>query len=1028
MRVPWHPIPVEERVDLVVAGASFVGAALALAVARAGRRVVVVEPRTYPGYEASALLRYWCPVDALTNPPALFRPWLRRASVRRGNELALRPDPLKRGIEDALLGAGVKLIYASQPVGVVFRRAALAGIVIANKSGRQVILSKCVADATERGMVARLAGERFRMRVHLPGIVPVKRTLEFTGVSGGFRRQWARAEGVSVVRAHQGVAGPGHLSLECELEVPIASGDWRGLMAAELEARRRTYAFASLLMRGNPAFRRALFASSSFELWLPALSRLDTGARRVHPNLAVLGSAGAHWSETASAASLEPLEAARAGDEASREVLRVMRGMPLPEAGECLAVCGSPLEGKKGARGPAVREPRREGRHGIVRAVSGEVPVLSSVDVLVAGGGTSGVPAAAAAAGEGVRTALLEMNSGLGGTGTLGGVNTYWYGHKGGFTAAVDRQYLARAREVRASREAVAYLRRLPDSGLWHHEARMQALLDLVGGEKGEVFFRSAAVGALVRGKRVVGAMVATPDGLAAVPAKVVVEATGDGDIAAFAGAKWTQGGARDGVCLYYSLGPFPWPGYSTNSFATMVDITDAADVTRAILAGRRRFIGHDHGPYLAPRESRHIRGGYTVTLEDQLLFRSFPDTVCVCHDGRDIKGLTSADWALWGLNYGKIYGEIPYRAVLPEGLEGILVAGKAYSATHEGLAMARMQADMQNLGGACGLAAAMAVRADVSPRRVDVRALRRRLMGMGALPRKVLERRTGWRPPTGGEVQAIVARLRGDELQYAEGAWRKIQTKVQPIARICGAGRFAVPILVKAHRNSTGARRLLLARLLAWHGSAAGAATLHERILGNLRGGRLPASSRERGPEKYPPDNAGLPETCRLVYALGLTGDRRALDAVARVARLVRRSRGDFADSRNGLFYYVQIACLVAERFGSPEALPALKILHAIPGLHGLATRSFQPGIMEERIGYLEVALARAMARCGSVQGARILAGYLGDARAWLAGHAHSELAAVARRDYGREPRAWLRWLKGRKRLRPRPWLRRSE
>jgi len=73
------------------------------------------------------------------------------------------------------------------------------------------------------------------------------------------------------------------------------------------------------------------------------------------------------------------------------------------------------------------------------------------------------------------------------------------------------------------------HLKRLPDSGEWHHEARLQALQDLAESRGSEVYFRVAAVGALVHGRRVAGALVATPDGLAAILAGATVEATGDG-------------------------------------------------------------------------------------------------------------------------------------------------------------------------------------------------------------------------------------------------------------------------------------------------------------------------------------------------------------------------------------------------------------------------------------------------------------------------------------------------------------------
>ena len=63
-------------------------------------------------------------------------------------------------------------------------------------------------------------------------------------------------------------------------------------------------------------------------------------------------------------------------------------------------------------------------------------------------------------------------------------------------------------------------------------------------------------------------------------------------------------------------------------------------------------------------------------------------------------------DWmAILGLFRKPLWGSIPYRAILPQGLDGILVVGKAHSATHDALIGGRMQRDLQHLGEAAGVA-----------------------------------------------------------------------------------------------------------------------------------------------------------------------------------------------------------------------------------------------------------------------------------------------------------------------------------
>jgi hypothetical protein len=97
--------------------------------------------------------------------------------------------------------------------------------------------------------------------------------------------------------------------------------------------------------------------------------------------------------------------------------------------------------------------------------------------------------------------------------------------------------------------------------------------------------------------------------------------------------------------------------------------------------------------------------------------------------------------------------------------------------------------------------------------------------------------------------------------------------------------------------------------------------------------------------------------------------------------------------------------------------------------GLHDLTTGEFQPDIMAERMGLLEVSLGRAMARCGSTRGARILIDYLDDARRCLAEHAHDELADISGRDFGFDQAVWKRWLaRTGPRLSLKPWRNRGE
>jgi hypothetical protein len=179
------------------------------------------------------------------------------------------------------------------------------------------------------------------------------------------------------------------------------------------------------------------------------------------------------------------------------------------------------------------------------------------------------------------------------------------------------------------------------------------------------------------------------------------------------------------------------------------VDATDPVQLTAAEVEGRRqvqeyhRFL-RDHvpgferavivatSPAIGVRESRRVHGDHRLTREDVLEARRFPDEIALCgapiedhHAGGD------TEWRHVGAD--GVYG-IPYRSLLPRGIDGLLVAGRCFSATHDAHASARSMATCMAMGQAAGTAAAMAASTGGVPRGVPSAALRARLAADGAL------------------------------------------------------------------------------------------------------------------------------------------------------------------------------------------------------------------------------------------------------------------------------------------------------
>jgi glycine/D-amino acid oxidase-like deaminating enzyme len=130
-------------------------------------------------------------------------------------------------------------------------------------------------------------------------------------------------------------------------------------------------------------------------------------------------------------------------------------------------------------------------------------------------------------------------------------------------------------------------------------------------------------------------------------------------------------------------------------------------------------------------RESRRIVGEYTLTRDDVLSGRSFDDAVARSAYPIDIHNPAGSGTTTHRLPAGATY-EIPYRCLVPRVVDGLLVAGRCISTTHEALASTRLTPTVMTLGQAAGTAAALAVRAGIEPRALDAAALRERLIRDG--------------------------------------------------------------------------------------------------------------------------------------------------------------------------------------------------------------------------------------------------------------------------------------------------------
>lgn len=199
----------------------------------------------------------------------------------------------------------------------------------------------------------------------------------------------------------------------------------------------------------------------------------------------------------------------------------------------------------------------------------------------------------------------------------------------------------------------------------------------------------------------------------------------------------------KHAIGLYKTLRPGVWR--MNNTRIQGVSGIDVADLTRAEIEGRaqveelvgflrKRVPGFanatllDTASTVGVRETRRMVGEYTLTLEDLETGRHFDDVIALCGYPVDIHSPTGIDGRLEDDPTANIY-EIPYRTLVPETLDGVVVAGRAVSATHEALAAIRVMPPAFATGQAAGTAAAIAVADGVEPRAVNVDKLQSRLL-----------------------------------------------------------------------------------------------------------------------------------------------------------------------------------------------------------------------------------------------------------------------------------------------------------
>lgn len=639
-----------------------------------------------------------------------------------------------------------------------------------------------------------------------------------------------------------------------------------------------------------------------------------------------------------------------------------------------------------------------------------EITRVKRCELVIAGGGTSGALAAIHSARQGIKTVLIEFNHQLGGTGTVGGVSSYWFGKRFGDTAQLDER-------INKIYEKLGLYRK---PGIWGYydnynpDLKSHVLFEMCREAGVEVYFNTIAFAAICENgsKRVCGVSAVSPDGTVALLGQYVLDATGDGDIGAFANAAYEYGSKRDCITYWASLAQYTSPKEYKNNFSSTVMVDDPNDYTRFIALGRQRGENiYDHGVYVAPRESRHVRGLYEITLKDVVTFREYEDTIYTCFSNYDPKGKLDSDMVYAGVLPPQNSIAVPLRAFIPVDednkiIEGLIIGGKAFSCTHNAMPGMRMQPDLQHQGAVLGLVIAEAILNKVNPMQLNFKLLQEKIRCATGDVLKLHRRK---------KLNAceIVASIdKNTRLEWTDFPFEDEVDEVPiSIAMMTASSHEILPFLEKRFKTEKDENvRLVLAMGILWHGSDAATDAILNHIKDCLK--KHKGLPEREGPIKCVqllPDHGIMAE---LVYKLNLLAWSKRSDIYHPFLEILNRIkciRRDYRDIRKSHFHYVESFAYVAERTVLPEFIPMLKELLMLPEFKKCEDLT---DILSERLIILRLSLIRSLARCGDVTGYEGLIDLLDHPCASIGISACMELRALTGMKFGRQPSVWKKFI----------------
>jgi len=405
-----------------------------------------------------------------------------------------------------------------------------------------------------------------------------------------------------------------------------------------------------------------------------------------------------------------------------------------------------------------------------------EIPVVRDVDVIVVGGGPAGLVAAIASARNRAKTVLIERFGYLGGTATaslmacINGFRNQVEPDSAQTVRGIPEEIVLRLKELGGLGRSPYPQKPYPtEPGQMEYsyaidtEKLKYVTLRMCVDAGVDLMFHTWFCASIVENGVLRGVIVESKSGRQALMARVVVDASGDGDVATRAGAPFWQTvkdeAPRLNDTLMYRIEygasrprePFACD-FGTNSVVWGPKVgplngVAADELSQGEIEARlhvyqdfaEKQVQHpeladarvvETPPALGIRQTRFVEGEYKLTADDAIEGRRFDDVVAIS---------SCAIIHYYGYRrYLEHEGyDIPYRCLVPKRVDQLLISGRCISSEQQPYESHRAMVTTMAIGQAAGTAAALAARQGIAPRKLDVAELQEALMAQGVELRK---------------------------------------------------------------------------------------------------------------------------------------------------------------------------------------------------------------------------------------------------------------------------------------------------